>query len=143
MSTADKPVAPRKPRVRRRKTVSAGDTPLDYMLKVMRDDEADQKRRVLPGDHGNFLPEERVPNQGGGQDMLTGRDGQLEMPDGIGFDRELRVVDRDDDIGQRLSRSRIDDRAAEDRGLRCCRGAEDRDEENSQSWTNHAAALLV
>ena len=45
MSTADKPVAPRKPRARRRKTTSGGDTPLDYMLKVMRDDEADQKRR--------------------------------------------------------------------------------------------------
>ncbi|MFK0163505.1 hypothetical protein [Rhizobium sp. NPDC090279] len=45
MSNADKPVAPRKPRARRRKVVSTGDTPLDYMLKVMRDDEADQKRR--------------------------------------------------------------------------------------------------
>ena len=45
MSTADKPVVPRKPRARRRKNASAGDTPLDYMLKVMRDDEADQKRR--------------------------------------------------------------------------------------------------
>ncbi|MDE1995167.1 MAG: hypothetical protein KGI75_21875 [Rhizobiaceae bacterium] len=45
MSTADKPIAPRKPRARRRKTVPAIDTPLDYMLNVMRDDEADQKRR--------------------------------------------------------------------------------------------------
>lgn len=45
MSNADKPVAQRKPRARRRKAVPAGDTPLDYMLKVMRDDEADQKRR--------------------------------------------------------------------------------------------------
>ncbi|MDL2397450.1 hypothetical protein [Rhizobium mayense] len=45
MSTADKPVVPRKPRARRRKAASDGDTPLDYMLKVMRDDEADQKRR--------------------------------------------------------------------------------------------------
>lgn len=45
MSNADKPVVPRKPRARRRKSVSAADTPLDYMLKVMRDDEADQKRR--------------------------------------------------------------------------------------------------
>ena len=45
MTNADKPVAQRKPRARRRKAVPAGDTPLDYMLKVMRDDEADQKRR--------------------------------------------------------------------------------------------------
>ncbi len=45
MSNADKPVVQRKPRARRRKAVPAGDTPLDYMLKVMRDDEADQKRR--------------------------------------------------------------------------------------------------
>lgn len=45
MSNADKPVAPRKPRARRRKAIPADDTPLDYMLKVMRDDEADQKRR--------------------------------------------------------------------------------------------------
>ncbi|MBB3381786.1 MULTISPECIES: hypothetical protein [unclassified Rhizobium] len=45
MTNADKPVAPRKPRARRRKAVSVEDTPLDYMLKVMRDDEADQKRR--------------------------------------------------------------------------------------------------
>lgn len=45
MTNADKPVAPRKPRARRRKVVSTEDTPLDYMLKVMRDDEADQKRR--------------------------------------------------------------------------------------------------
>ncbi|NTJ67286.1 hypothetical protein G6M50_04865 [Agrobacterium rhizogenes] len=45
MTNADKPGAPRKSRARRRKAVSAEDTPLDYMLKVMRDDEADQKRR--------------------------------------------------------------------------------------------------
>ena len=45
MSNADKSVAQRKPRARRRKAVPADDTPLDYMLKVMRDDEADQKRR--------------------------------------------------------------------------------------------------
>jgi len=45
MSHADKPAVPRKPRARRRKAVSVDDTPLDYMLKVMRDDEADQKRR--------------------------------------------------------------------------------------------------
>lgn len=45
MSNADKPVVQRKPRARRRKAVPTGDTPLDYMLKVMRDDEADQKRR--------------------------------------------------------------------------------------------------
>ncbi|MBB6484854.1 hypothetical protein [Rhizobium lusitanum] len=45
MTNADKPVVPRKTRARRHKSVSAGDTPLDYMLKVMRDDEADQKRR--------------------------------------------------------------------------------------------------
>ncbi|WP_240535405.1 hypothetical protein [Rhizobium freirei] len=44
MSNADKPVVPRKPRARRRKANSS-DTPLDYMLKVMRDHEADQKRR--------------------------------------------------------------------------------------------------
>lgn len=44
MPTPEKPGAPRKPRVRRRKS-STGDMPLDYMLKVMRDDEADAKRR--------------------------------------------------------------------------------------------------
>jgi hypothetical protein len=45
MTNAEKPAALRKPRARRRKVVSTEDTPLDYMLKVMRDDEADQKRR--------------------------------------------------------------------------------------------------
>lgn len=45
MAADDKPAAPRKPRASRRKTTSAIDTPLDYMLKVMRDNEADAKRR--------------------------------------------------------------------------------------------------
>jgi hypothetical protein len=86
MSTADKPVAPRKPRARQRKTVSAGDTPLDYMLKVMRDDEADQKRRdemaKIAASYVHQKPSER-PGSGakGGQsftiDLTNATDEQL------------------------------------------------------------------
>ena len=86
MSTADKPVAPRKPRARRRKTVSAGDTPLDYMLKVMRDDEADQKRRDemarIAASYVHQKPSERPGNGAkGGQsftiDLTNATDEQL------------------------------------------------------------------
>lgn len=69
MTNADKPVAPRKPRARRRKVVSIEDTPLDYMLKVMRDDEADQKRRdemaKIAASYVHQKPSERAGAKGG------------------------------------------------------------------------------
>ncbi|NLR96630.1 hypothetical protein HGP17_07265 [Rhizobium sp. P38BS-XIX] len=90
MSNADKPVAQRKPRARRGKVVPDGDTPLDYMLKVMRDDEADQKRRdemaKIAASYVHQKPSER---QGAG--AKSGRDLAIDLTNAT--DEQLAILE--------------------------------------------------